>query len=109
WIALSYTWGEESQPRCDIFVNSDSEITILEIRENLHTALQQLRYANVDRRLWIDAICMDQSETQQSKMEKAWQIPIMHSIYHAAESTIIWLGDAREDSDIAMDFLKDLG
>ncbi|KAM3422116.1 hypothetical protein BST61_g2487 [Cercospora zeina] len=109
WEALSYTWGEESQPRCDMFVDSDNETTTLEVRENLHTALQQLRDTDVDRRLWIDAICMDQSDTEQSKMEKAWQIPIMHDIYRAAASTIIWLGDAHEDSDIAMNFLKDLG
>ncbi|PPJ57767.1 hypothetical protein CBER1_00236 [Cercospora berteroae] len=109
WEALSYTWGDENQPHRDILVVSESEITTLEIRENLHAALQQLRYTDTDRRLWIDAICMDQSDTQQSKMEKAWQIPIMHDIYHAAASTTIWLGEAYEDSGLAINFLKDLG
>ncbi|GIZ38273.1 hypothetical protein CKM354_000169400 [Cercospora kikuchii] len=109
WEALSYTWGDESQPHHEIFVYTDNEVASLEIRANLHVALQQLRDANVDRRLWIDAICMDQSDTQQSRMEKAWQIPIMHDIYHAAASTIIWLGEAYEDSDLAIEFLKDLG
>src|SRR5690348_3380219 len=56
YSALSYSWGSDSQPRRSIFLD-DMEF---KVRRNLFQALQQLRYRDHPRLLWVDAICIDQ-------------------------------------------------
>lgn len=48
--------------------------------------------------LWIDAICIDQTNSQ----EKAVQIPLMGEIYSHSAAVYIWLG--KHDSDLARMF-----
>lgn len=54
--ALSYTWGSNV---------SDDRIWLgiqqVEVTENLYCALKNLRHAEQDRILWIDALCIDQT------------------------------------------------
>ncbi|KAI5361216.1 Putative heterokaryon incompatibility [Septoria linicola] len=95
WEALSYTWGSDTQPRRTIIIEHSATSYAFEVRENLYFALQHLRNMSQPRRLWIDAICMDQSDTKRARREKAWQIPIMHEIYSAASGTLIWFGILR--------------
>ena len=109
WEALSYTWGSKLQLQCEIHVETGTEAATFVVFENLYHALVQLRHPDKDRRLWIDAICIDQSDTEESRKEKSWQIPIMHEIYSLAVRTIIWLGEAYDDSDYAITFLQELG
>ena len=44
-------------------------------------------------RLWIDAICIDQS----NDVEKATHVPRMHGIYRMAAGCAAWLGEADEE------------
>lgn len=54
--ALSYVWGnKESADK--IKVNG----CLFTVTENLFEALSNLRQAEEDRLLWVDAICIDQS------------------------------------------------
>lgn len=82
--ALSYTWGE-SRGLHRIEVNTFSSISVT---DNLFGALQHLRYPLQDRVLWIDAICIDQSNVS----ERGHQVQQMGSIYERAEMVLIWLG-----------------
>lgn len=58
--ALSYTWGDQTNPvRAHIVDTSMSTNSVTEIKlgRNLASALQHLRYAEEPRTLWIDTIC----------------------------------------------------
>lgn len=98
--ALSYAWGDHSQLRT-IEVN-DSEF---EVTSNLHAALNRLRLSNSDRVLWIDAICIDQTNLD----ERADQVSKMRQIYQRAQHVLVWLGKESEDSALAMRLLERLG
>ncbi|KPM46322.1 hypothetical protein AK830_g23 [Neonectria ditissima] len=81
--ALSYTWGvpRGTQP---IFCQGR---TVL-VTPNCEQAILHIRRRSKARRIWIDAICIN----QQSIEEKNQQVPLMGEIYHGATRTIIWLG-----------------
>lgn len=94
--ALSYQWGDATSSKA-ICVNGSK----FEVRNNLHSALVQLRSRYEDKVFWIDAICIDQSNLA----EKSRQVRLMAEIYRNAVNVITWLGDASQDSDLAMDYL----
>ncbi|KAH8590187.1 heterokaryon incompatibility protein-domain-containing protein, partial [Bisporella sp. PMI_857] len=97
--ALSYTWGQDGKNKC-IEVNGCS----FPVTANLHLALLHLRHRSSDRLLWVDAICINQSDPT----ERGHQVKQMRYIYQEAEQVLIWLGSATNDTDIAMSTMMDL-
>ncbi|KAH6721127.1 ankyrin repeat-containing domain protein, partial [Leptodontidium sp. MPI-SDFR-AT-0119] len=97
--ALSYVWGS-TERAVKITVNSST----LCVTSNLYVALQHLRFQTKDRILWIDAICIDQDNMQ----ERRHQVQQMSYIYKEAKCVIIWLGESTDESDLVMDFIKQL-
>lgn len=99
--ALSYCWGDESikQP-----ISCDQGRVM--VTENLFSALRTLRRSDTDgpRTLWIDALCIDQSDVA----AKEDQIPLMPDIYRAARRVLIWLGSASDDSANAITFVEEI-
>ena len=93
YTALSYTWGDANFAS-DIFVNGIKR----SISPNLASALRHLRNQNGMTSLWADAVCINQTD----ELEKTAQLFIMDDIYRDAEEVLIWLGEASEDSDLAM-------
>lgn len=81
--ALSYVWGA---PEGHLRIQIDD--AGLEIQPNLHCALVDLRSPEKSRCLWIDAICIDQS----NELEREKQVPLMCEIYCSASRTICYLG-----------------
>jgi hypothetical protein len=55
--ALSYTWGG-TEKTSNITVNGKT----LRFTENLRIAVQYLRSRDIDRVLWVDAVCIDQDD-----------------------------------------------
>ncbi|KAM0074754.1 hypothetical protein ACKRZS_013134 [Fusarium odoratissimum] len=94
YYALSYEWGDESKNDPFIKVN-DGEV---QIRKNLFDALKNIRKATEDLQLWVDAICINQSDVQ----EKSQQVSMMGETFTKAVGVISWLGPAKDDSDLAM-------
>ena len=82
--ALSYLWGPSDDP-AHKFVCSGQRITV---RKNLMAALLQFKERGFGRYIWIDAICIDQTNVE----EKNMQIPLMAEIYKSAKKVISWLG-----------------
>ncbi|KAK1496259.1 HET domain-containing protein [Colletotrichum tamarilloi] len=83
--ALSYTWGKPTeQPRDYIWMQGCP----MPIRPNLEDALRSLRLPNQVRRLWVDALCIDQSDLD----ERARQVQYMRLVYKHAARVIVWLG-----------------
>ncbi|KAK6443052.1 hypothetical protein LTR95_000766 [Oleoguttula sp. CCFEE 5521] len=99
--ALSYTWGEDPDEEC-VTVETGAGINTLSIRENLAIALRHVRRAGVPRDLWIDALCIDQSNSA----ERGQQVQHMHHIFQLADQVIIWLGVAADDSAHAISTLR---
>jgi hypothetical protein len=65
--ALSYVWGSTDN-LVDIAIGNSNET--LRVTQNLATALSYLRYKNEPRRLWIDAICVDQQNLREREAGK---------------------------------------
>ncbi|KAI0894965.1 heterokaryon incompatibility protein-domain-containing protein [Annulohypoxylon nitens] len=86
YIALSYTWGQPDFTEPLILNNAIKLIT-----PNLAGALR--RFRQVGRRIWVDAVCINQEDNK----EKSEQIPLMRNIYHNASCVMVWLGDKSED------------
>ncbi|KAI1064507.1 hypothetical protein LB506_007789 [Fusarium annulatum] len=81
--ALSYAWGS-SEDKATIRINE----TTLQVTKNLKEALTYLRHESKPRCLWIDAICINQSDVD----ERNSQVSLMGYIYSSASCVISWLG-----------------
>ena len=98
--ALSYTWGDLGVKR-RIKMND----RLVEVSVNLESALRHLRKSAKPRTLWVDALCINQSDDA----EKSIQVSRMSEIYAQAACVLVWLGPASRDSDLAMQCLHSLG
>jgi len=81
--ALSYVWGDQNTP-CEIMVDGK----MLSVTISLYDALCHLRQPHEDRILWVDALCIDQSNIK----ERSHQVNHMGEIYRKCENVIVWLG-----------------
>lgn len=95
--ALSYVWGSSKKPRSLVIDGRSMSITA-----NLHEVLLRLRDKVIERILWIDAICIDQSNIE----ERGDQIQNMAEIYCKANRVIVWLGENANDSDQALKAIR---
>ncbi|GIK05563.1 hypothetical protein Aspvir_009676 [Aspergillus viridinutans] len=93
--ALSYVWGAPGSTR-NILLNGK----MIPIRENLEAALRELRRREDPRTLWIDGICIDQSNVE----ERTDQVKRMDTTYRNAAGVVVWIG--RESNTSARLFDK---
>jgi hypothetical protein len=100
--ALSYTWGNPRVTR-PIYIGElehESPVTT-----NLYAALLHLRNSSLERIIWVDAICIDQKNDE----EKAQQIQLMAQIYSQASRVLVWLGEAADNSNQALEEIRVAG
>ena len=98
--ALSYCWGDKNQSKHTIWIN----VHPFEVLSNLYAALAQLRDYKSSRKLWANAICINQVG-KEGTAEKSVQIPLMDRIYHQAARVVVWLGAAENSSDEVFDII----
>lgn len=91
--ALSYVWGDAANT-VEIQLND----LAFHVTRNLHTALRHLRDRDIERVIWIDAICINQKDNS----KKGIQIQSMASVYGYARQVTVWLGDASNGGDEAL-------
>jgi hypothetical protein len=103
YAALSYVWGDPSVTE-NIYING----SVVPVTKNVASAMRQFRkgcpakeYASL---LWADAICIDQSNTE----EKTHQVRIMPIIYERAACVMSWLSPPCGDLYGAMDSIRRL-
>jgi hypothetical protein len=84
--ALSYTWGPQTV-KIPISINGFG----FEVTPNLLDALMSFFAKNPQDLLWVDAICIDQSNLE----ERDQQVRRMMDIYGEAQRVIVHLGDSR--------------
>ena len=81
--ALSYAWGTSSD-LVDVFCDSQ----VVSVTQNLHGALLPLRNPDQTRRVWIDALCINQNDLD----ERSHRASFMRDIYSRAKHVVVWLG-----------------
>ena len=97
--ALSYCWGDMKDTREITLRHRGPNLHSSEpsadfeqrfkVTANLHHALRRIRHKVQERRLWVDAVCINQNDP----IERSHQVSFMRSIYKSAEETLIWLGE----------------
>lgn len=100
YVALSYVWGDIRKSAPIILNNAEIHVTT-----NLLAALHRLSAWNSGTYFWIDALCINQSNTE----EKTHQVSIMRNIYQQAMLVTMWLGVEQDDSHVAMSMIEAWG
>jgi hypothetical protein len=95
--ALSYVWGN---PETVYEIECDGMSMM--VNENVYKALRQLRYRDIPRTLWIDALCINQRD----KDERSSQVGLMGEIYARAQHVLIWLGEKSSLDEHAFEAFK---
>jgi len=95
--ALSYVWGNPKET-LSIYVDKYR----FQVTVNLHAALSRLRDRSFERTIWIDAICIDQSNMDERKQ----QVQIMAKIYSNAHRVIVWLGERGVETRVALEAIQ---
>jgi len=99
YYALSYTWGI---PICDRPAECNGQR--LMITQSLETALLRLRVKYAGHNLWVDAVCINQADP----VDKSVQVRKMATIYHEAETVIVWLGEESTDTSVGLKLLSNI-
>lgn len=67
----------------------------LSVMENLLHGLKRIRQSNESIPIWIDALCINQSDDA----EQSFQVAMMADIYVGAKSVVIWLGEGQDPAE----------
>ncbi|KAL8709769.1 MAG: hypothetical protein Q9220_005555 [cf. Caloplaca sp. 1 TL-2023] len=109
--ALSYTWGRPAPNFDDDYDNPSSLKPVkindehFNVRYNLFSALLAIREKQPPRAAWwIDALCIDQSNT----LERNRQVARMKDIYAQSWATLVWLGPSDDLTQTAFDKIRSL-
>jgi starch phosphorylase len=97
--ALSYCWGANHSP-----IQITCNAYPLLVTPNLHSVLLEYRRRGTSIPLWVDAICINQSNIS----ERTSQVRMMNQIYSEAECVVVWLGGAEETDGLALELLKEI-
>ncbi|KAK4142229.1 HET-domain-containing protein [Dichotomopilus funicola] len=91
---LSYCWGD-AEDRQQLLLTVADEHGIhqppipIHTNRNLFQALKQLRRKDTPRTLWIDLLCINQTDTD----ERTSQVALMGDIFASARTVCVWLGE----------------
>jgi len=94
--ALSYTWGDAT-----ITESITLDGHAFQVTRNLAAVLRRLRGRTRKRYLWVDAICINQTDIS----ERKYQVTKMKMIYERSIQALVWLGEEAEGSGLAMDLI----
>jgi heterokaryon incompatibility protein (HET) len=97
YYALSYVWGD-AQITEEILVNGEK----LPVTKNLAAFLRHSRGPQTTVPLWVDAICINQSDIT----ERNSQVLLMGQIYRGAALVLSWLGPEGDNSSLAIELVK---
>jgi hypothetical protein len=101
--ALSYCWGDPRNPRrIQVKNRGDAAFRFLDVTPNLFEGMKRLRDPDMPRIMWIDAICICQSDLE----ERGQQVGFMATIYAMASQVVVWLGEGSDDDHAFHDHYK---
>jgi Heterokaryon incompatibility protein (HET) len=90
YTALSYAWQDGREQQQITIANNMQNVSA-----NLAAAIKELRDETNDILLWIDQLCINQTDDA----EKAQQVQEMKSIYERASHVAVWIGRRADNSD----------
>ncbi|KAF2459195.1 heterokaryon incompatibility, partial [Lineolata rhizophorae] len=95
--AVSYTWdrydGDFGRVE-KVFCGPDRDV--VPVTRNCLAALQYLRRQYETRTLWLDMLCIDQSNAD----ERNHQVSLMKEIYFNASEVLIYMGESVENFEL---------
>ncbi|KAK3332355.1 heterokaryon incompatibility protein-domain-containing protein [Cercophora scortea] len=91
---LPYVWGPESNPSAQKPITLNSHPFL--IKPSLESALRHLRLPTTPRTLWIDALCINQSNIP----ERSAQVQLMRFIFTLCTTNLVWLGPDKPRSPL---------
>ncbi len=100
--AVSWCWGKRTQPR-SLKIHDGNTAFSFPVSADLEYALRVFRHVDKARLIWVDAICINQTDRQ----ERSQQVPRMNQIYGQAKNVCIWVGTGDANSHRAMEFIKE--
>lgn len=100
YLAISYTWGNPRDLR-NIRVNGAT----MTVRQNCYEALSQVLLHEGSTYIWIDSICINQSDDD----EKTHQVRMMGSIYAGARHAFVCIGAQDENSRLVYNLIREPG
>ena len=95
--ALSYMWGPK-EPKHSIQVDNEPFL----LRPNIYSFLLRLRLPDRPRRLWLDAVCIDQNNIE----ERGHQVSLMRDIYRLCRECLAWLGESEDRGGEVIEILR---
>lgn len=101
YCALSYAWGAPV-PEGNLKTVLINE-TIFKIRPTLFLFLSNMALHCPKKNMWIDTICINQTNTQ----ERNHQVSLMGEIYRRAQEVYAWLGVGDDDTNYAIEHVKE--
>ncbi|KAI0814293.1 heterokaryon incompatibility protein-domain-containing protein [Xylaria sp. FL0064] len=109
FTAVSYTWDHPATPVSSIAI-SHSPLSSLPLSSTLHELFAELRARQRKgvpslSSLWIDALCIDQS----NPVERAAQVAQMGRVFASAGQVMVWLGPSTAETREAFDFVNSQG
>jgi len=112
YTALSYTWENPvnedvlETENCWIFhpFPNQKRHGRLTVTPNLYDALLQSQHSGFTGYLWVDAICIDQSNPE----DRSHQVNMMCKIYENASCVLIWLGKKDESAPVMISLVHRL-
>lgn len=107
--ALSYTWGERHPPQKIRLSDEEAAGSFTTpktalVTPNLCDALRSIRESDRPLVLWVDALCIDQT----NPIEKSHQVALMTRIYSNAHRVLVWLGNQSASTTWAVSNLHHL-
>ena len=109
--ALSYCWGDVTERSsiylCDANQGDHEQSQPFNVARSVENAIRRLRHEDPrkgKRTLWVDAICINQSDDE----ERGSQVSMMAKIYSMAFQTNVWLGKEYPGSMHAMLMVRDM-
>lgn len=102
--ALSYCWGKDTVQEPVIIKHPTGTDFSSSVGANLFAALRQFRDSESSIYLWVDALCINQSDEE----ERSNQVLLMRQIYEGAKKTRIWLGPEDENTWKAFSLMRKL-
>lgn len=93
---ISYIWGHRIH---------DGKVTVgdtvLSIPISAERELRRVRRIDEKRAIWLNAVCIDQSNTS----ERSSQVAMMREIYLSSSTNLVLLGDGQENDTSAAEAL----
>jgi hypothetical protein len=92
--AQSYVWGDPT-PVAFVKCVDEANEGKLGVGAGLAKALIAFRLADQTRRIWVDALCINQNDVA----ERQSQVRLMGAVYGQAEHVLCWLGPFSDEKD----------